>query len=99
VLTKHEDRFRLKADAVKAAITPKTKAILIAFPTNPTGAIMEQSDLEEIAELVRGTDIIVVTDEIYAELTFNASAMFRLPRCPACASARSCQRFFPRRFP
>ncbi|NLI55057.1 MAG: aminotransferase class I/II-fold pyridoxal phosphate-dependent enzyme [Clostridiales bacterium] len=71
VLTKHEDRFRLKADAVKAAITPKTKAILIAFPTNPTGAIMEQSDLEEIAELVRGTDIIVVTDEIYAELTFN----------------------------
>ena len=71
VLTKHEDRFRLHADAVAAAITPKTKAILLAFPTNPTGAIMEKRDLEAIAELVRGTDILVVTDEIYAELTFN----------------------------
>jgi len=71
VLTKHEDRFRLKAEALKAAITPKTKAILIAFPTNPTGAIMEQSDLEAIADVVRGTDILVITDEIYAELTFN----------------------------
>ncbi|MEA5048876.1 MAG: aminotransferase class I/II-fold pyridoxal phosphate-dependent enzyme [Eubacteriales bacterium] len=71
VVTKHEDRFRLKADAIKAAITPKTKAILLAFPTNPTGAIMEKSDLEEIAEVIRGTDLLVVTDEIYAELTFN----------------------------
>ncbi len=71
IRTKHEERFRLKADAVKAAITDKTKAILIAFPTNPTGAIMEKSDLMEIAELVRGTDILVVTDEIYSELTFN----------------------------
>ncbi len=71
VLTKHENRFRLSADAIKAAITPKTKAILLAFPTNPTGAIMEKSDLEAIADVVRGTNIIVVTDEIYAELTFN----------------------------
>ncbi|MDD4311705.1 MAG: aminotransferase class I/II-fold pyridoxal phosphate-dependent enzyme [Eubacteriales bacterium] len=71
ILTKHEDRFRLSAEAVKAAITPKTKAILIAFPTNPTGAIMEKSDLEAIADVVRGTDILVITDEIYAELTFN----------------------------
>ena len=71
VLTKHEDRFRLNAEALKAAITPKTKAILLAFPTNPTGAIMEKSDLEAIADVVRGTDIIVITDEIYAELTFN----------------------------
>ena len=71
VLTKHEDRFRLTAEALKAAITPKTKAILLAFPTNPTGAIMEKSDLEAIADVVRGTDILVITDEIYAELTFN----------------------------
>lgn len=71
VVTKHEDRFRLRADAVKAAITPKTKAILLAFPNNPTGAIMEKADLEAIADVVRDTDIIVVTDEIYAELTFN----------------------------
>ena len=71
VVTKHEDKFRLNAEAVKAAITPKTKAILIAFPTNPTGAIMEKADLEAIAALVRGTDILVITDDIYAELTFN----------------------------
>ncbi|MEN6594779.1 MAG: aminotransferase class I/II-fold pyridoxal phosphate-dependent enzyme [Clostridiaceae bacterium] len=71
VVTRHEDRFRLRAEAVKAAITPKTKAILLAFPNNPTGAIMEQADLEAIADIVRDTDILVVTDEIYAELTFN----------------------------
>ncbi|HWQ06487.1 MAG TPA: aminotransferase class I/II-fold pyridoxal phosphate-dependent enzyme [Feifaniaceae bacterium] len=71
VVTRHEDRFRLRAEAVKAAITPKTKAILLAFPNNPTGAIMEKADLEAIADVVRDTDIIVVTDEIYAELTFN----------------------------
>ena len=71
VITKHEDRFRLTAEALKAAITPKTKAILLAFPTNPTGAIMEKSDLEAIADVVRGTNILVITDEIYAELTFN----------------------------
>jgi len=71
VVTRHEDRFRLRADALRAAITPKTKALLLAFPTNPTGAIMEQADLEAIADVVRDTDIIVITDEIYAELTFN----------------------------
>ena len=71
IQTKHEERFRLSADAVKAAITPKTKAILIAFPTNPTGAIMEKADLEAIADVVRGTDILVVADDIYSELTFN----------------------------
>ena len=71
IQTKHEERFRLSAEAVKAAITPKTKAILLAFPTNPTGAIMEQADLEAIADVVRGTDILVVADDIYSELTFN----------------------------
>jgi len=71
VVTHHEDRFRLRPEALRAAITPKTKAILLAFPSNPTGAIMEQADLEAIADVVRGTDILVITDEIYAELTFN----------------------------
>ncbi|MEG1523754.1 MAG: aminotransferase class I/II-fold pyridoxal phosphate-dependent enzyme [Clostridia bacterium] len=71
VVTKAEDRFRLKADALRAAITPRTKAILLAFPNNPTGAIMEKEDLEAIADVIRGTDILVITDEIYAELTFN----------------------------
>ena len=71
VVTKAEDRFRLRPEALRAAITPKTKALLLAFPTNPTGAIMEQADLEAIADVVRDTDILVITDEIYAELTFN----------------------------
>ena len=71
VVTKQEDRFRLRPEALKAAITPKTKAILLAFPSNPTGAIMERSDLEAIADVVRDTDVIVITDEIYSELTFN----------------------------
>ena len=82
VVTKHEDRFRLRAEAVKAAITPKTKAILLAFPNNPTGAIMEKADLEAIADVVRGTDIIVITDEIYAELTFNGKRHFSFASLP-----------------
>lgn len=81
-VTKHEDRFRLRAEAVKAAITPKTKAILLAFPNNPTGAIMEKADLEAIADVVRGTDIIVIADEIYAELTFNGKRHFSFASLP-----------------
>ena len=82
VSTRHEDRFRLKADEVRSAITPKTKAILLAFPTNPTGAIMEREDLEAIAKVVRGTDILVITDEIYAELTFNGKRHFSIASLP-----------------
>ena len=82
VITKHEDRFRLRAEAVKAAITPKTKAILLAFPNNPTGAIMEKADLEAIADVVRDTDILVITDEIYAELTFNGKRHYSFAALP-----------------
>jgi len=71
VETKAENEFRLTADELKAVITPKTKLLVLPFPNNPTGAIMEQSDLEAIAEVLRGTDIIVVSDEIYAELTYG----------------------------
>lgn len=71
VVTKAENRFRLRPEALRAAITPKTKAILLAYPNNPTGGIMEKADLEAIADVVRGTDILVITDEIYAELTYN----------------------------
>lgn len=82
VVTKHEDRFRLKPEALRAAITPKTKAILLAFPTNPTGAIMEKEDLEAIADVVRDTDILVITDEIYAELTFNGKHHYSFAALP-----------------
>ena len=71
VPTKAEDEFRLTPQALRAAITPRTKLLVLPFPNNPTGAIMERSDLEAIAEVLRGTDIIVLSDEIYAELTYG----------------------------
>ena len=69
--TKVENEFRLTADELRSAITPKTKALVLPFPNNPTGAIMARADLEAIAEVLRGTDIIVISDEIYAELTYG----------------------------
>ena len=71
VPTYAKDGFRLRADVLKAAITPKTKAVLIAFPTNPTGAVMERKHLEALAQVVCDADLLVVSDEIYAELTFD----------------------------
>ena len=71
--TKAENEFKLTKEELLAAITPKTKALILPYPCNPTGAIMEREDLEEIAEVLRGTDIIVISDEIYAELTFGGN--------------------------
>ena len=68
---KEENNFRLTADELRAAITEKTKLLILPFPANPTGAIMEKADMEAIAEVIRGTDILVLTDEIYAELTYG----------------------------
>lgn len=69
--TKNEDSFRLKAADLEAAITPRTKLLVLPFPNNPTGAIMERRDLEEIAEVVKRHDLIVLSDEIYSELTYG----------------------------
>ena len=71
VACRQEDEFRLKADALKAAITPKTKLVIMPFPNNPTGAVMEREDLEAVAEVLRGTNIMVLSDEIYAELNYG----------------------------
>ena len=71
VETKAEDEFRLTAEALRAAITPRTKLLVLPFPNNPTGAIMERRDLEAVADVLRGTNIIVLSDEIYAELTYG----------------------------
>ena len=68
---KAEDQFRLTPEQLKAAITPKTKVLVLPFPSNPTGGIMSRPDLEAIADVLRGTDIMVVSDEIYAELTYG----------------------------
>lgn len=71
IVTKQEDKFRLTAQALKEKITPKTKALILPFPNNPTGAVMRRKDLEEIAEVLRGTDIVVLSDEIYSEMTYG----------------------------
>ena len=71
VETKAENEFRLTAEELRAAITPRTKIVVLPFPNNPTGGIMGQTDLEALAEVLRGTDIMVVADEIYAELTYG----------------------------
>ena len=68
---KEENSFRLTADELKAAITDKTKLLILPFPANPTGAIMEKEDMEAIADVLRGTEIMVLADEIYAELTYG----------------------------
>lgn len=67
---KAENEFRLTAEDLEAAITPKTKLLVMPFPNNPTGAIMEKKDLEEIAEIVKKHDLYVLSDEIYCELTY-----------------------------
>lgn len=69
--TKAENSFRITAEELKAVITPKTKLLVLPYPSNPTGAVMRREHLEEIAEVLRGTDILVMSDEIYAELTYG----------------------------
>lgn len=71
IVTKAEDDFKLTAAALKAAITQKTKLLILPYPNNPTGAVMSREDLQEIADVLKGTDIFVLSDEIYAELTYN----------------------------
>lgn len=68
---KEENEFRLTAKELREAITDKTKILILPFPNNPTGAIMEREDLEAIAEIIREKDLFVISDEIYAELTYK----------------------------
>lgn len=67
---KAENEFRLTAEELEAAITPKTKLLVLPFPNNPTGAVMERKDLEAIAKVVEEHDLFVLSDEIYSELTY-----------------------------
>ena len=69
--TKAENDFKVTPEELKAAITDKTKVLVLPYPCNPTGAIMEREDLEKLADVLKGTDIMVLSDEIYAELTFG----------------------------
>lgn len=69
--TKAENSFRLKPSELEAAITPKSKVLILSYPNNPTGAIMEKEDLEAIAEVVKNHDLFVISDEVYSELTYG----------------------------
>lgn len=71
IATQAKNEFRLTAEELKASITPKTKALILPFPNNPTGAIMEKDDLEKIAKIIIEHDLVVISDEIYAELTYG----------------------------
>ena len=71
--TKFEDKFKIDPEALKAAITPKTKLLVLPYPNNPTGAIMTREELSEIADILRDTNILVLSDEIYAEMTYTGN--------------------------
>ena len=71
LVTKEEHKFKVVPEELKKVITPKTKAIILPYPNNPTGAILERKELEAIADIIRNTDILVLSDEIYASLTYG----------------------------
>ncbi len=73
ILLEEKDRFRLTKEKLLAAITPKTKVLILPFPNNPTGSIMELEDLKEIAEVIKEHDLYVISDEIYSELTYTGN--------------------------
>lgn len=72
IATTEETKFRLTAQQLEAAITPKSKLLVLPFPSNPTGAVMRRKDLEEIAAVIRRHNLFVLSDEIYAELTYGS---------------------------
>ncbi len=81
LVTTQENNFKLTPEVLKAAITEKTKLLILPYPNNPTGAVMTREDLEKIADVLRGTNIMVLSDEIYGELTygFNHCSIATLP--------------------
>ncbi len=80
--TYEKDGFALTPEILKAAITPKTKALILPYPNNPTGGIMTKAQLEAIAEVLQDTNIFVISDEIYAELTYGDNKHFSIAALP-----------------
>ena len=79
---KEENAFRLQPEELEAAITPRTKALFISYPNNPTGAIMEKEDLEKLLPIILEHDLLVITDEIYSELTYGGKNHFSIAVLP-----------------
>ena len=73
VPTYQENEFRVTAEQIEKNITKKTKALVLSYPNNPTGAVMRRKDLEEIADVVNENDLVVISDEVYGKLTYNGS--------------------------
>ncbi len=93
--TKAENDFRLTPEELKSAITDRTRAVVLPFPNNPTGAVMTKEDLEGIADVLRGTDIMVLSDEIYAELTYGDKRHVSIAEIDGMYEKNCCcQRFF-----
>ena len=85
VETREADHFKLTAQELRDAITPKTKLLIMPFPNNPTGAVMEREDLEAIAEVLRDTNVMVLSDEIYAELNYGLRPHVSIATLPGMA--------------
>ncbi len=79
---KEENRFRLTPEELEAAITPRTKILVMPFPNNPTGAIMEREDLEKLVPIIKEHDLIVLSDEIYSELTYGGKTHVSIASLP-----------------
>ena len=85
IATRAEDQFRLTADQLCAAITPRTKLLIFPYPNNPTGAVMSAAEMEEIAAVLRGTNVLVLSDEIYSELTYGLDRHVSIASLPGMA--------------
>ena len=85
IATRAEDQFRLTADQLRAAITPKTKLLIFPYPNNPTGAVMSAAEMEEIAAVLRETKVVVLSDEIYSELTYGLDRHVSIASLPGMA--------------
>ena len=82
---KAENGFKLTADELRAAITPRTKLLILPFPCNPTGAVMRKEELEPVAQVLRETNVLVLSDEIYAELTYGHTRHVSIASLPGMA--------------
>ena len=85
IATRAEDEFRLTAEQLKAAITPRTKLLIFPYPNNPTGAVMSAADMQAIADVLRDTNIMVLSDEIYSELTYGLDRHVSFASLPGMA--------------
>ena len=80
--TKAEDNFKLTAEEIEEAVTPKTKLIIMLYPNNPTGAVMRKDDLNKISEVIKKHDLLVLTDEIYSALTYGNETHISIASLP-----------------